>query len=103
METTFDFTKKYNEYVLNMDFNTILNIKRHNNSVAVLYFTDEASNIIYIPYGISVFEYDEYQNKVLLKPSENTYPLCWTDNYTVEYNNKVLLTIKNERKWNIKS
>lgn len=103
METSFDFNMINNEYKYNINPNTILHINQINNSVAVLYFTDEMNNIINIPSSIVVYTYD-YQNKnnkVVHTAIRQEYPLCWTDDYIVELNKNVLLKIKNQRKWNI--
>ena len=103
METTFDFTTALNKYTMNMDASTILYIITISNSVAMLYFTDEAGKKINIPNGIVIYQYD-YENvnkKVKMSHINHYYPLCWTDNYTVEWNTNVLLSIQNQRKWNI--
>lgn len=101
METEFDFTIKESEYVYNVSLKTKLCLKRINHSVAMLYFTDEMSNKINIPDGIIVYttDYQNTQMRVIIKPIDKTYPLCWTDDYTVELNNNVLINIKNQRKW----
>lgn len=107
METTFDFTTAECEYVHkcyfhNITSNTKLCIKRINNSVAMLYFTDDMSNKINIPDGIVIYTTDYSQNiqrKVILNHIDNSYPLCWTDDYIVELNKNVLINIKNQRKW----
>jgi hypothetical protein len=102
MEKTFTFTEE-DKYVCNINSKTILNIKRISDSIAVLYLTDESNNEINIPNGLIVYEYD-YHNiskRVVLKPCNNTYPLCWTDNYTIELNKTVLINIKNQRRWSI--
>lgn len=100
---TFDFTKTDNEYTYNMGSNMILHIKRMNQGVAVLYFTDDLSNKINIPEGIVVYTYD-YQDtnkKNIQKAIKQDYPLCWTDNYTIEYKKIEILSLHNQRKWNI--
>jgi hypothetical protein len=69
METTFDFRTAEYEYVHNITSNTKLYIKRINNSVAMLYFTDDMSNKINIPDGIVIYITDYSQNiqrKVIL-------------------------------------
>lgn len=100
---TFDFTKTDNEYMYNMGSNMILHIKQTNHSVALLYFTDEMSNKINIPEDIVVYTYD-YQDtnkKIIQKPIKQDYPLCWTDNYTIEYKEIEFLSLNTQRKWNI--
>ena len=102
MEKAFDFKKTESEYFqYNISSNTQLWIKQINRSVAMLYFTDEMSNKINIPDGIIVYttDYQDTQTRVILNPIDNSYPLCWTDDYTVELNNIVLINIKNQRKW----
>ena len=100
---TFDFTKKDNKYKYNMGSNIILNIKRINHSVAVLYFTDEMSNKINIPDDIVIYTYDyeDTNKKIILKAIKEECPLCWTDNYTIEYKKIEILSINSQRKWNI--
>ena len=101
METTFDFAMKESEYVYDISSNIKLCIKRINHSVAILYFTDEMSNMINIPDGIVVytFDYQNTQKRVSIKPTNKTYALCWTDDYTIQLNNNVLINITNQRKW----
>ena len=104
---SFDFIDKTNieEYIYKIKLNNIiLYIKRISYSVAILYFTDESLNIINIPDEIILYSY-ENQNiqKKFIQTSINKYyyALCWTDNYIVEYNEQMLLDIKNKRTWNI--
>jgi hypothetical protein len=100
---TFDFTKTDNEYVYNMASNMILHIKRMNHGVAVLYFTDELNNKINIPDGIKVytFDYQDTIKKIIQKPIKQDYPLCWTDNYTIEYKQIEIVSVNSQRKWKI--
>ena len=100
---TFHFTKTDNELMYTMGSNMILHIKRMNHGVAVLYFTDDMSNKINIPEDIVVYTYD-YQDtnkKIVQKAFKQDYPLCWTDNYTVEYKKIQILSLNSQRAWNI--
>ena len=100
---TFDLTKTDNEHMYTMSSNMILHIKRMNHGVAVLYFTDNMSNKINIPEDIVVYTYD-YQDtnkKIVQKAIQQDYPLCWTDNYTVEYKKIQILSLNTQRAWNI--
>jgi hypothetical protein len=102
METTFDFNITDNEYIHHINPSTLLHIKRINNSVAVLYFTDKMNNKINIPDGLAVHTYDFQTNKKFTHNAiHQDYPLCWTDDYVIDLNKKVTLTINNQRKWNI--
>ncbi len=104
MESTFDFDTKDTEYIYNINSTTILHIKRINNGVATLYFTDETNNNINIPNGIVVYTIDYQINKKIIHNSiQQHYPLCWTDDYIVELNKSVLVNIKKQRKWLIVS
>ena len=106
--TTFEFdTLKPQHYYKEINSSTIMHIERISSSIAVLKFTDELNNDIDIPPGIVVFEFD-YQNvskKIVVKPLKyaQSYALCSTDNYAIEYNKFVLVHINNRRVWNIAS
>lgn len=104
MQTTFDFVIADNEYINSVNSSTNLHIKRINNSIAALYFTDKMNNNISIPNGLVVYTFDfQTNNKTVCAPSDRDYVLCWTDNYVIELNKKVILSIDNQRKWNIVS
>ena len=100
---TFDLTKTDNEHMYTMSSNMILHIKRMNHGVAVLYFTDNMSNKINIPEDIVVYTYDYHDTnkKIVQKAIKQDYPLCWTDNYTVEYKKIQILSLNSQRAWNI--
>lgn len=99
---TFSFTTAVSVYTYNIDENLVIHIDKINNSVASLYFTNKTNEKINVPNEIVVYEYDFQTNKkVPLKPIQQHYVLCWTDNYTIEFENKIILDIKNERKWTI--
>ena len=103
MSSTFSFTDNASsEYVHQMNPHIILHLYRINHGVAILDFTDEMNVKINIPTGIIIYTNDYQTNqKVVQKPITNFYTLGWTDNYIVEYNNKLLLDIKNKRNWDI--
>lgn len=81
--------------------NVSLYIKRINHSVAILYFIDIMNNKINLPDGVVVYtiDYQNSENRVIIQPIDDFYHLCWTDHYIVELNKKVLINIKNQRKW----
>jgi hypothetical protein len=104
METTFEFENSNSEYTYNVNSNINLHIKRINNGVAILYFTDEMNNKVNVPNDILVYTYDNTNNeRVILNPMRQYYALCWTDNYEIELNKNILINIKNQRKWKITS
>jgi hypothetical protein len=103
MESIFDFRETDNEYVYNVNSIALLHIKQYSSSVAILYFTNYLLIKVDIPDGIVVYTYDNENNKQRLNSARQEYPLCWTDNYIVELNDKLILQIENRRKWNITS
>jgi hypothetical protein len=103
MSSTFSFTEP-NKYTHQITPKIILHIYRSNHAVAILKFTDEMSNEIYIPTGFIVYTKNFQTNqKVILKPIDHIYALCWSDDYQIEYNNEVILNIAPNRTWNITS
>lgn len=99
---TFSFTTATNTYTYDISENVVIHISNINNSVASLYFTNKSNEKINVPCELVVYEYDFQTNKkVPLKPIQQHFVLCWTDNYTIELDNKIILDIKNERKWTI--
>ena len=99
----FDFMRTC-EYLYSPDDSGIsLCIKQVNNSVAVLNFIDDDCNKVNIPEGIVVYttDYQNSEKKVILKPIDEYYSLCWTDDYIVEFNKKIIINVKSQRKWMI--
>ena len=90
------------EFIYTIATTIHLHIKRVSDGVAELYFTGESGYRIKIPIDIQIYSYDPKNNKkryIIIPLKENNYVLGWTDNYDVDYNNKTLLTIKNQRQW----
>ena len=107
METTteFDFAK-VSEFTMNLGSNIILHIEKPSyQSVALLYFTDEITEKkIKIPNDIVVYTYDGPSQEILEGHHQefyHQYYLYWTDKYTIEYKEKVILHLVPQRKWNI--
>lgn len=106
MKSTFNFSNPNNEFVHIIHPELLVHIQRISHSVASLTFTDEYNNKVPIPTDIKVYTFDftKTQPKVIVKPSlHNDYALCWTDNYTVEWNGEIAVNIKNKRSWKITS
>ena len=104
METAFDFKQpQQSVYLYTVNENVFLHIARNSHSTAVLYFTDNTSKIVPAPSNILVYTYDyrDSAKKVQVESVKHVYPLCYTDNYVVEHNNKIIVDIKNQRKWSI--
>jgi hypothetical protein len=102
METTFNFSNRNTEfiYALHPKSQIILHIKRKNNKVARLYFTNQLNEKIDIPP-----EFVIYQNSNIKNPNEtdetDEYTLYWNKNYDVVFNGVTLYNIRNERTWTI--
>ena len=102
MTSTFSFTTPDCEYIHKISPSVVLHLYRTNHAVAILYFTDEMNNRINIPRGLVISSKDFQTNKqTIQKPMEDIYALCWTDDYVVEFNDKLVLDIKNKRVWDI--
>jgi len=103
METPFDFNQPQENYIYTVSENVFLHIARNSHSTAVLYFTDKMSKIIPAPFDILVYTYtyDDSAKKVQVEPIKDLYPLCYTDNYVVEQNKKIIVDIQKQRKWSI--
>jgi hypothetical protein len=102
MSHAFNFTIRDSVFTHVIAPNIILRICRNNHAVAILEFTDETGNKINIPLGLVVYTNDYTTNKrTVLKPVGNTYALCLTDDYLIELNDKLLVSIKNTRTWDI--
>ena len=100
-QTSFHFTNTTNPYTYNVE-NVVIHIDAINNSLATLYFTNKHNEQIHIPRGWVVYEYDfQTKEKVPLKSTQHQFVLCWSDNYTIKLDDKIILDIKNERKWTI--
>jgi len=60
------------------------------------------NNKINVPSGLVIYTKDFQTNKQTVQtPHGNIYALCWTDDYVVEFNNVLVLDIKNTRTWDI--
>ena len=98
MSSTFDFTNK------EIGSNVILHLTRTNHAVAIIKFIDDSGNQIAIPPELVVYtRYFQTNHVVVQKPIDEIYALCWSDDYHIEYNEKVVLEINTNRTWNLKS
>ncbi len=97
---TITFTTTGSEHIYKINSNIVLRLYRNNHSVSILEFTDEMNNKIIIPPGIIVYTKDhQNKEKVVDASIGNIYTLSWGDDYQIEFNNKLLLNIKNNRMW----
>lgn len=99
----FDFMRECEYFYDNRNdnVNVSLCITKNNHSVATLYFIDDMCNKVNIPHGIVVYttDYQNSEKRIILNPIDEYYHLCWSDDYMVEFNKKVLINIKSQRKW----
>lgn len=87
----------------NIDDNIMLHVEKLNNTILILYFTDENNSKINIPTGIHVCEYDcknaKYKIFLEKQTSIQMYTLYLGDSYEIQYNNIVILNIVSHTKW----
>ena len=85
-------------YKTPLDDEIDLCLVRRGFAVARLYFINIAE--IDIPKGVKVFD---DTNKCQVQPLPNTqfFALCWTDSYTIYYNNELVMQLKTNREWSI--
>jgi hypothetical protein len=103
-ETIFNFKFSDNTFIRSITPNIVLHIERLTYSVAVLHFTDELNQKINIPASIQIYVFDYQTNKKLvINPIKQVYTLCWTENYEIEFNEKNVLKLTNQRSWSIHS
>ena len=104
METIFNFSNNNTEfiYALHPKSEIILHIKRQNNSVASLYFTNQLNHKIDIPSNFIIYRKGRQE---IQYPNETNdeYTLYWKNNYDILYNGETLYNIRNERTWTIYS
>jgi len=78
-------------------------IERTSHSIARLYFTDDQNLPIEKPQIFHVYSYESdgvTMSSVIQRPVNNLhYFLCWTDNYSIYYDQKEILTIDSNRTW----
>ena len=102
MTSTFNFAIIGCEYIHNITTGIVLHLCRTSHSVASLYLTDENNNGINFPEVFTIYTKDFQTNKyVPIKPIENIYALCYTDDYSVYFNSCKVLDIKSKREWDI--
>ena len=105
-QSYFHFNEKQKK-VFDVNEKILLHLEPYSSSISLLYFTDNLKNKIVIPENINVFTYEFQREKMkihkrripLEKMDPSIYSLCYTDDYEVEVDGKLFLTIKNQRSW----
>lgn len=108
--TMFNFeVNKKQFFFKNLTDSILIKLEKITESVAILYFTntltENPNESIDIPEGIKVYTYDLNKQQIEETPLKHSqkYALCFTDDYTIVYNNQIVLKIKSTRAWNISS
>lgn len=100
----FHFSNANTDFYYILAANVHLHIKRTNAGIATIYFTDQFNNKINIPKSILVYTYDHSRKVQIIVPHLcEEYLLSWTDDYVIMNNNDILITIANQRTWEIKT
>ena len=83
--------------------NILFHIERPSHSIARLYFTDAQHSPVEKPPTFRVYSYESDGEKmfpVIQRPVNNLhYFLCYTDNYSIEYAQIVIMSIDSQRTW----
>jgi len=82
-----------------------MHIKSVSHAVACIHFTSQGIKAA-IPNNLLVYTWDPQNNKVkVIQDSVDNYSyiLCWTDDYEIQYNGKKIISLENQRCWNITS
>jgi len=99
----FNFAEKV-QYSYKLNENTLFHIEKTTESIAHLYFTDRHNSPIEKPttFHIESYKYEgddiEY---VMEKCIDNNYYLCWSDSYSIIYDQMVIMTMNSQRTWSI--
>jgi len=94
----FDFSERKNKtinVVLDELFN--LTIEKQSSSTAAVYCTNK-KNEKCIPHGFKIINTTSHE---FVHPVSNIYILCWTDNYTITFND-VEINLQNKHVWDVK-
>lgn len=111
MSSILDFTdtsrgETLNKFTFRVDVDCNLRIEVLNNSVARLYFINDAGQKVDIPQGIVVYTADVMADvkRCVVQPHVNQeFILGWTDSYEITRYKSVILNIQTMRQWNITS
>ena len=75
-----------------------LSMQRIGPAVARVYFIDDTNAEVDIPVGIYVHD---NTNDVVVNAVGKSFYLGWTDNYTIRFENVVVIDLLNHRQWAI--
>jgi hypothetical protein len=100
----FDFSTPV-RYSYKLQDDVMFHIEKTTESVARLYFTNEHDSPIEKPriFHVYTYLYDDVDTTcVLLRPVQDMhYFICWTDSYSIEYEQKEIVKIDSQRTWRI--
>lgn len=100
----FDFKVPDSNYKYKINEDLFINIRRSNDGVALLYFTNQHNHKLDIPDEIQIHALPSPNGPTLeLVPKADIkhYALCYTESYVVQYNYTVVLNIASQRQWKI--
>lgn len=91
-----------NSYAIKIAENITMTLRKLSDAVAIIFFMDDIeNNKIDVPEGFTI--YDNTNNVNVSKFTKQYFALCWTDHYTLRYNNVIVLDLISQRTWNMNS
>lgn len=84
--------KSDNINYIELNENCIIRIKRIDNTIARIYFTDKNNYPIEIPNDVKLVD----SNKIEQKPFLNNFLIVYFENYTLYHQNTILLKLTNQ-------
>ena len=97
----FDFYNKDSQFTTKLEDCILMILKRSSHGAAYVHFTNTDGELLPIPMNFKIVD---KTHKLEVKPiarNEPYFALCFTDNYTIFYNDKEVLNLKAQRAWKL--
>ena len=89
-----------NKYNIKLEENISMVLKKVSDSVAIVFVICEIENEkLNIPDRLII--YDNTNNKILNKCGKQYFILCWSDSYTISYNNEIIIEMVSKHSWDL--
>lgn len=101
--STFSFQEEETILQTSLDSTTTMRIAKSGPSIARVYFVDSHTHRE-VPIPIDLTIYDDTNHVIVSKLySTESFVLHWGDNYTIEYDNEVIMEFVTQRQWTVTS